>query len=75
MSLMQTQAQKEAREHNWKIFSIRGMYAAILKLEIPTKLKEELLFLLDEVLVYYGALPEQEHRRIILNDATYTIEL
>ena len=73
--MMQTQAQKEARELNWKIFSIRGVYAAILRLDIPNKLKEELLFLLDEVLIYYGALPEQEHRRIILNDSSYEIEL
>jgi len=72
---MQTQAQKEARETNWKIFSIRGIYAAILKLDIPTRLKIDILFLLDDVLRYYGALPEQEHRREILNDNTYEIEL
>ena len=72
---MQTQQQKEAREHNWKIFSIRGMYAAILKLDMPIHLKEGLTCLLDSVLEYYGALPEQEHRRIVLNDPTYEIEL
>lgn len=72
---MQTQQQKEAREQNWKIFSIRGMYAAVLKLDIPTHLKEEMLTLLDKVLRYYGALPEQEHRRIVLDDPTYEITL
>jgi hypothetical protein len=72
---MQTPLQKETREHNWKIFSIRGTYAAVLKLDIPAHLKKKILTLLDEVLRYYGALPEQEHRRIVLSDPTYEIEL
>jgi hypothetical protein len=72
---MQTQAQKEASEHNWKIFSIRGMYAAILKLDMPYLLKLELTRNLDSLLIYYGALSEQEHRRIMLNDHTYEITL
>jgi hypothetical protein len=72
---MQTQAQKEASEHNWKIFSIRGMYTAILKLDMPYLLKLELTRNLDSLLIYYGALPEQEHRRVMLNDHTYEITL
>jgi hypothetical protein len=71
----QTTRQKEAREQNWKIFSIRGVYAAIIKLDIPPVLKTKICELIDEVLQYYGALPELEHRRIILKDDTYTIDL
>lgn len=72
---MHTQLQKEACEHNYKIFSTRGMYGTVLKLDMPATLNLELTVALDKLLIYYGAIPEQEHRRIILEKPTNEIKL
>ena len=59
---MTTDAQKEARTRNWKIYTLRAMYSQIECIHLPTVLEIKALAIIDEILVFYGADTEKIHR-------------
>jgi hypothetical protein len=59
---MITDAQKEARTRNWKIYLLRAMYTQIECMHLPVPLETKALAIINEILVFYNADTEQIHR-------------